>query len=256
MKKILYFQCNTGISGDMTLGALLDLGVDKEIFLDEINKLSIKDEFELKIEKKKVSGIEGTNVDVILKEHHHHEDEHDHHHGRHLADIYKIIDGSKISKNAKSLSKKIFEQIGKAEAKVHGTTIDKIHFHEVGAVDSIVDIVGTAILVDMLSIDKIYSTPIPFGKGFVKCDHGFMPLPAPATIEILRGYEVKFTQIESELTTPTGAGIIKALSSGILETEDYSVNRIGYGLGNKELPIPNMLRAVLIEQKKKKNYMK
>ena len=163
-ERILYFDIVNGISGDMTIASLLDLGVPEEIFLEEINKLSIYDEFKIEINNKIENGIVGTNVNVISKETESH---------RHLVDIFEIIDKSSLNDSIKNTAKKIFMTIGKAEAKVHGTTIDKIHFHEVGAIDSIVDIVGTAILIDLLYIDKICATIVPVGIGFIKCDHGY-----------------------------------------------------------------------------------
>ncbi|SHK52557.1 nickel pincer cofactor biosynthesis protein LarC [Tepidibacter formicigenes] len=249
MEKILYFDCVCGISGDMTLGALLDLGLDKDKFLSELSKLNIDNEFEIKIEDKKESGIQGTNVNVILKDNHNHE--HNHHHHRHLDDIYKIIETSNISENAKKLAKDIFMEVAIAEAKVHGTTIDKVHFHEVGATDSIVDIVGTAILIDMLDVDKIYSSAVPLGSGFVKCDHGIMPIPAPATLEILKGAKIKLNSIKGETTTPTGAAILKALSYDFVQECEFEVEQIGYGMGKKKFEIPNMLRAIVGVKKNK-----
>ncbi|OPJ55995.1 nickel pincer cofactor biosynthesis protein LarC [Alkalithermobacter paradoxus] len=248
MENILYFQCNSGISGDMTLGALLDLGLDKDEFLSELSKLNIDDEFEIVITSRTESGIQGTDVNVILKHNHSHDG---HHHHRHLSDIYKIIDDSDISENAKSISKDIFMNVAIAEAKVHGTTVDKVHFHEVGATDSIVDIVGCAILIDMLKPDKIYSSIIPLGSGFVKCDHGIMPVPAPATLEILKGMNVKLNTIKGEITTPTGAAILKTLVDEFVDELEFEVDSVGYGMGKKKLEIPNMLRVIKGVKKKK-----
>ncbi|SHH38881.1 hypothetical protein SAMN02744040_01794 [Tepidibacter thalassicus DSM 15285] len=242
MEKILYFDCISGISGDMTLAALLDLGLDRDKFLNELSKLNIDDEYEIKIEDKKENGIQGTDVNVILKN--------SNHHHRHLDDIYKIIETSNIRENAKKLAKDIFMEVAMAEAKVHGTTIDKVHFHEVGATDSIVDIVGTAILIDMLDVDKIYSSIIPIGSGFVKCDHGIMPVPAPATLEILKGAKIKLNNIKGEITTPTGAAIVKSLSDDFLEEYEFEIEKIGYGMGKKKFDIPNMLRVIVGVKKK------
>lgn len=246
-QRILYFDVVNGISGDMTLATLLDLGVPKELFLEEIKKLSIKDEFEIIITKKNESGILGTNVEVVTKESGAH---------RHLIDVFDIIDKSSLNENVKTMSKNIFMTIGEAEAKVHGTTIDKIHFHEVGAIDSIVDIVGTCILIDLLSIDKIYANSIPVGSGFVKCDHGIMPVPAPATAEILKGVPIKLNTVKGECTTPTGAAILKTLCDEFVDTLEFEVKQIGYGIGQKEFEIPNMLRTILGIKKKKNLYMK
>lgn len=242
-QRILYFDIVNGISGDMTLASLLDLGVPKEIFLEEIEKLNLKGEFEIKVSKKNESGIVGTNVEVIARETHAH---------RHLIDIFDIIDNSELNEAVKDMSKKIFMTIGEAEAKVHGTTIDKIHFHEVGAIDSIVDIVGSAILIDLLNIDKICTNSVPVGSGFVKCDHGIMPVPAPATIEILKDVPIKMNTVKGECTTPTGAAIIKTLCNEFVDVIEFEPKQIGYGIGHKKFEIPNMLRTILGEKKKKK----
>ncbi len=242
-ERILYFDIVNGISGDMTIASLLNLGVPKEIFLEELKKLNLNDEFSIEIGSKNESGIVGTKVNVIAKESNAH---------RHLVDIFDIIDKSTLNDRIKDRAKKIFMTVGEAEAKVHGTTIDKIHFHEVGAIDSIVDIVGCSILIDLLNIDKVYSSCVPVGSGFVKCDHGIMPVPAPATIEILRGVPVKLNSVEGECTTPTGAAIIKTLCSEFIDTLEFEVNQIGYGIGHKKFEIPNMLRTIVGIKKKKK----
>lgn len=243
VERILYFDIVNGISGDMTIATLIDLGVPKQIFLDEIKKLNLEGEFEIQISKKNESGIVGTRVEVIAKETHAH---------RHLIDIFDIIDSSELNNNVKSMAKKVFMTIGEAEAKVHGTTIDKIHFHEVGAIDSIVDIVGVAILIDLLGVDKICTNSVPVGSGFVKCDHGIMPVPAPATIEILRGVPIKMNTVKGECTTPTGAAIIKSLCDEYVDVIEFEPKQVGYGIGHKKFEIPNMLRTILGEKKKKK----
>lgn len=242
-ERILYFDIVNGISGDMTIASLLNLGVPKEIFLEELKKLNLNDEFSIEIDSKNESGIVGTKVNVIAKESNAH---------RHLVDIFDIIDKSNLNDRIKGRAKKIFMTVGEAEAKVHGTTIDKIHFHEVGAIDSIIDIVGCSILIDLLNIDKVYSSCVPVGSGFVKCDHGIMPVPAPATIEILRGVPVRLNSVEGECTTPTGAAIIKTLCSEFIDKLEFEVNQIGYGIGHKKFEIPNMLRTIVGIKKKKK----
>lgn len=246
-QRILYFDIVNGISGDMTLATLLDLGVPKEIFLDEIKKLDINDEFEIRINSKNESGIVGTNVEVLTKETNVH---------RHLVDIFDIIENSKLNNDVKLMSKNVFMTIGEAEAKVHGTTIDKIHFHEVGAIDSIVDIVGACILIDLLCVDKIYANSVPVGSGFVKCDHGLMPVPTPATMEILKGVPIKLNTVKGECTTPTGAAILKTLCDEFVDILEFETKQIGYGIGHKEFEIPNMIRSILGVKKKKKSYMK
>ena len=246
-ERVLYFDIINGISGDMTIATLLDLGITKDVFLEEAYKLNLNDEFEINIEQKNESGIVGTKIEVITKEVNSH---------RHLSDIYDIIDKSSLNEFVKNKSKEIFMVIAKAEAKVHGTTIDKIHFHEVGAIDSIVDVVSACILVDLLCIDKIYSTSIPVGSGFVKCDHGLMPVPAPATIEILKDVPIKLNTVKGECTTPTGAAIIKTLCNEFVDVLEFEVKQIGYGMGHKQFEIPNILRTVLGVKKKKNSYMR
>ena len=211
--KILYFDIIGGISGDMTLASLLDLGVPKEIFLEELSKLHMDNEFSVEISDEFENGIKGTKVKVITKEQHCH---------RNLIDIYEIIDNSSLNTDIKEKSKKVFMTVAQAEAKVHGTTIDKIHFHEVGAIDSIVDIVGSVILLDLLCIDKIYSTSVPLGSGFIKCAHGVIPAAAPATVEILKNVPVKFNHVEGECTTPTGAAIIKSFCDGFIKEINFN----------------------------------
>ncbi len=246
--KILYFDCFAGISGDMTLGALLDLGIDKDEFLSTIKKLNLHG-YELKILRKKKKGIEGIDVDVIMHEHsqpHEHSQSHEH---RNLLDIRRIIEESSLDENIKNLSKKIFMKVATAEAKVHGIPIDEVHFHEVGAIDSIVDIVGTAILINMLKFDKVICSPLNVGSGFIKCQHGILPVPAPATLEILREGNIPFHSngIQKELTTPTGAAIIAALAEEFGTLNGMVVQKTGYGTGKMELEIPNMLRIMLGE---------
>ena len=246
-ERVLYFDIINGISGDMTIATLLDLGIPKDVFLEEVYKLNLNDEFKINIEQKNESGIVGTKIEVITKEVNSH---------RHLSDIYDIIDKSSLNEFVKNKSKEIFMVIAKAEAKVHGTTIDKIHFHEVGAIDSIVDVVSACILVDLLGIDKIYSTSVPVGSGFVKCDHGLMPVPAPATIEILKDVPIKLNTVKGECTTPTGAAIIKTLCNEFVDVLEFEVKQIGYGMGHKQFEIPNILRTVLGVKKKKNSYMR
>ena len=269
--KILYFDCFAGISGDMTLGALVDLGVDSEYLIDELNKLAISDEFEIKVYRADKMGITGTKVDVILKnndennhhDHHHHDDNynhshhhdhnhhthsHDHHH-RNLTDIKEIIDSSDLSQRVKDLSHKIFMEIAVAEAKVHNKSIKEVHFHEVGAVDSIVDIVGVAICLDKLEVDKIISSTVELGRGFVKCAHGVIPVPAPATIEILKDVPIHLNGVNGEATTPTGAAILKVNVDSYEDEINFSIEKVGYGVGTKDFHIPNLLRVYLGKKK-------
>lgn len=242
-ERVLYFDIVNGISGDMAMASLINAGVPSEIFLEEMNKLNLDDEFSIEIDYKNESGIVGTKVNVIAKETHAH---------RHLVDVFEIIDNSSLKDSIKDRAKKIFMTVAEAEAKVHGTTIDKIHFHEVGAIDSIVDIVGCSVLIDLLNIDKIYSSSVPVGSGTVKCDHGIMPVPAPATIEILKGVPIKLNTVNGECTTPTGAAIIKTLCDEFVDVLEFEVEQVGYGIGHKKFEIPNMLRTIVGIKKKKK----
>ncbi|WP_026894503.1 nickel pincer cofactor biosynthesis protein LarC [Clostridiisalibacter paucivorans] len=257
-EKILYFDCLAGISGDMTIGALLDLGIDNEKFIEELEKLNI-DGYELEIKNDQKNGITGTDFNVIIKEHHQHNHSHDHDHHAHshvhrnLKDIEEIIDASQLNNYIKDLSKKIFKFVAESEAKIHNKDINNVHFHEVGAIDSIVDIVGTAICIDMLEFDKIYASPLHIGTGFVNCAHGNIPVPAPATLEILKGVEVYSTGIKSELVTPTGAAIIKALAEEFIPIPNMTMEKIGYGLGKKDLEITNVLRIYMGKKKLTQN---
>ncbi|MBF0362966.1 MAG: nickel pincer cofactor biosynthesis protein LarC [Oligoflexia bacterium] len=262
-KKVLYFDCFSGISGDMSVGALLDLGIDHELFMQELSKLTTTieeiDDYKISISKKEKMGLAGTDFNVSVVSHqqqHHHHHHHSHPH-RNLQDIEKIIEQSSLKENVKILSKKIFNKIAVAEAKIHSKDINEIHFHEVGAIDSIIDIVGTAICIDLLNIDKIYSSPLHVGKGWVKCAHGLLPVPAPATLEILSGVPIYAQDISSELVTPTGAAIIKTLVDEFISLPKMQILSVGYGLGKKDFTIPNMLRIILaqtteIEDKKDK----
>lgn len=265
--KALYFDCFAGISGDMTLGALLDLGIDKDKFLEEISKINVEG-FKIEFGRVDKNGINAFDVDVIIdgfeEEHEHdYEHHHDHHchnehyHGHHhphvhrnLFDVNKIIEESTISDNAKDLAKKIFMRVAKAESKVHGKAIDEVHFHEVGALDSIVDIIGTAICIDLIKPDKIYSSVVNDGYGFIMCQHGQIPVPVPATAEIFANSNVVSRQIdiEMELVTPTGAAIIAELPESYGVCPTMKVVKTGYGAGKRNSKIPNVLRVMLGEK--------
>lgn len=256
--KILYYDCFSGISGDMNLGAMLDLGVDKNYLLTELSKLNI-DEFELNITEDCRKGITGTKVDVILKNHHnHHSHNHSHNHShgeRNFNDIKLIINSSELNDNVKNLSIKMFLKLAEAEAKVHGKSIDEVHFHEVGAVDSIVDSVGAAICIDYLKeymhVEKILSSSVEVGGGFVKCAHGLIPVPAPATIEILKNIPIKSGAVQFETTTPTGAVILASTVEEFTSKLNFKCEKIAYGIGNRDTEIPNVLRLILAETEDK-----
>ena len=235
--RVLYYDCFSGISGDMNLGALTDLGVDKEYLINQLLMLNLN-EYELLIYRENKMGIEGNRVDVVLnhQENHHH---------RNLKDIENIINSSLLSQEVKSLSLKMFNKVAEAEGKIHGKSIYEVHFHEVGAVDSIVDIVGAAICILYLKVDKILCSTVEVGSGFVKCAHGVLPVPAPATAEILKGIPIKSLNVPFEATTPTGAAILSANVNSFTDKKEFTISRIGYGLGKKDGNIPNILRVYL-----------
>jgi uncharacterized protein (TIGR00299 family) protein len=237
--KILSYDCFSGISGDMNLGAMIDLGIDKVYLIEELNKLNLKG-WELIVQKDQRHGISGTKVTVNQTRH-----EHAH---RHLADIEKIISDSGLDNKTKELSKKIFMKIATAEALVHGISVEKVHFHEVGAVDSIIDIVGAAICFNALKIDRVHVSTVELGGGFVKCDHGKLPVPAPATAEIIKGIPVKKGGVDFEATTPTGAAILAALGTDLSSDMPITIEKTAYGVGQKDHPdVPNLLRVFLGE---------
>lgn len=258
--KILYFDCSSGISGNMTLGALTEIIGDENYLLNELKKLNI-DGYKIEISKKIKNGITGTYVDVILDnehtldhhtdlhEHHHehnHSSSHEHHHEhRNLEDVNKIIENSSLNNDVKDLAKKIFLRVAEAESKVHNKTLDEVHFHEVGAIDSIVDIVGTAILINKINPDKIISSIVNDGYGFIECAHGTISVPVPATSEIFVNSKVKFRQIDidTELVTPTGAAIIAELAEEFKTLPTMTIEKIGWGTGSKDLKIPNVLKV-------------
>ena len=234
---LAYFDCFSGISGDMTLGVLVDAGVSIETLRSELAKLNLPG-YQLKAEKVKRSGIAATKVSVII-------DQKDQK-SRHLADILSIIESSTLSSTAKEKSSRIFKRLAEAEAKVHGTTPEKIHFHEVGAVDAVVDIVGSVIGLEWLGITQIMASAINVGSGTVKTAHGMLPVPAPATVELLAGIPVYQSGAQFELATPTGAVIISTLGSSFGSMPPMKVDRVAYGAGDKDFPgLPNVLRLMI-----------
>ena len=248
--RIAYFDCFAGVSGDMTLGAFVDAGVDFDALKSELSKLGIS-EYEIKSEKVTKRGITGTDITVDLH-HHHHEDDHGHHHGRSYTEIKRTIEESSLSDSVKSKAVAIFKRLGEAEAKVHDKDLEEIHFHEVGAVDAIVDIVGACICLDLLNIDEVYASPIPTFYGTVDMAHGKFPLPAPATSEILKGVPWRNLGIEGEIVTPTGAAILAELAESFGAMPAMVTKSIGYGSGKKDFGIPNVLRIMIGETEERK----
>ena len=261
-EKILYFDCSAGISGDMTLGALLDLGADKNAFLTELEKLHLEG-YEIAFETTQRNAITATHVNVILTgqeqahdhthEHDHehtHDHSHDHGHGhfhRSFRDIRQMIQNSELSKEVKDLSLRIFTRVARAEAKVHHRDMEEVQFHEVGAVDSIVDIVGSAILITMLKPDRICASVVQDGHGFVHCQHGMLSVPVPAVCEIFAESDAMIRQIDvdTELVTPTGAAIISELADSFGTMPVMTIDKMGWGAGTKILKIPNLLKVTL-----------
>lgn len=283
MSNILYLECFSGVSGDMSVAALLDLGADIEVLIKGLQSLKV-DGFKIEIGRSVKSGIDACDFNVILDEqcdhshdhiHNHihehngvhshdhiydhshdnhieHSNEHNHEHiHRNLQNIIDIIDGSEITGNAKNIAKKIFHVVARAEAKAHGIDIEKVHFHEVGAVDSIVDIVGVAICLDNLNITEVVVSELYEGQGYSKCQHGLMPVPVPAVINIVEenGLDIRITENRGEMITPTGAAIVAAIKTIDKLPESYKIRKIGLGAGKKEFKNANILRAFLIEPK-------
>jgi len=238
--KVLFYDCFSGISGDMNLGAMIDLGIEKNYLVNELSKLNLKG-WELVAEKDQRHGIVGTKVTVRQTVH-----EHAH---RHLSDIEKIIDDSALAVETKNLSKKIFLKIATAEAAVHGIPVNEVHFHEVGAIDSIIDIVGAAICYNALSVEGVHVSEVELGSGFVRCEHGRLPVPAPATAEIIKGIPAKTGGVDFEATTPTGAAILSVLGTDFGSVSSLNIEKTAYGVGHKENPsVPNLLRVSIGEK--------
>jgi uncharacterized protein (TIGR00299 family) protein len=235
MINVAYFDCFSGVSGNMILGALLDAGLSLEDLQDELNKVNVTG-FNIKVSQVKRQGISAVHVEVDTEETSTH---------RHLHHIVDILEESSLEQRIKDECQKIFTRLAEAEATVHNTTIDRIHFHEVGALDAIVDVVGAVAGLRKLGVEKIYVSPFSLGTGFTVCAHGKIPVPVPATVELLTGKPVRYTDIEAELVTPTGAAILSTLGDHFGTPPAMSFKAIGYGAGTRELPIPNTLRLFL-----------
>jgi len=235
--RVAYFDCPTGIAGNMILGALLDAGLDLNYLKEELKHLRLTP-YTLLLSKKRKSGIFATYFNVATGKR-------DRHRG--LNDILRIIKKAKLSKTVKGLSSRIFIRLAAAEAKVHGVSINRIHFHEVGAVDAIIDIVGACIGLEKLEIERIFCSPLPHGQGSIKHAHGSLPNPAPATVELLKGIPTYGTKMKAELVTPTGAAIISALAESFGDIPRMKISSIGYGAGLFDLPQPNLLRVFIGE---------
>lgn len=260
MSKIAYLQCPTGISGDMCLGAVISLGVPLEYLVEKLNGLGIEHEYKLRAELVHRNGQQATKVDVDLThKHHHHDHEHSHQHGRHLPEIEQMILQAGLPSRAQAWSLAVFRQLAIAEGAVHGIAPEKVHFHEVGAVDAIVDIVGTCLGLDWLGIESdrtgmplLYSGAMPTGGGTVKAAHGQMAVPVPAVLKLweMRGCPVYSNGIEKELVTPTGAALATTLATEFSSPPSMTIKQVGLGAGSLNLPIPNILQLWLGESTK------
>jgi hypothetical protein len=239
--RCLYFDCFSGISGDMTLGALIDLGVPRRHLLSELRKLSLHN-YRIQISAALCHGISGKRLRVITAPE---EKGHHHHHHRTLVDIQKMITASTLSARVKEGGLSVFERLAQAEARVHRKKPSDVHFHEVGAVDSIIDIVGALIGLEYLDVQYIAASALPLGGGFVTCEHGTLPVPAPATVLLLKDIPVYDNGVRAELVTPTGAALISTLADAFGPMPAMRVQAVGYGAGSRvHESIPNMLRVI------------
>lgn len=267
MSNKLYLECYSGISGDMMVASLLDLGASEEVLNKALDSLQV-DGFKIEISRVSKNGLDACDFNVILDEKHenhdhdmnylygehehkHNHEVHDQHHHEHrgLADIISIIEKANITSNAKKIAINIFNILGKAEATAHGVSIDEVHFHEVGAVDSIVDIIAVAVCLDNLQIEEVIVPVLYEGSGFIRCQHGLIPVPVPAVSHIVANNNLKLhlTNTQGELVTPTGAAIVAAIKTNDKLPQEFSIKKIGLGAGKRTYENPSILRAILIE---------
>lgn len=235
--RIAYFDAFAGLSGDMILGALLDAGLEEEVLRRELAQLPLEG-YELEVASVQRGGIGATQVRVHVAADPT---------PRHLRDIEALLERSPLPEAVRQRSLLAFRLLAEAEARVHRTTPDRIHFHEVGAVDAIVDIVGAMIGLEQWQVERVYASPLPMGRGWVRCQHGPLPLPAPATLELLRGVPTYGVEVEGELVTPTGAAILRAVACAFGPQPPMLLQTIGYGAGHHDFPFPNLLRLLIGE---------
>ncbi len=235
---ILYFDCIAGASGDMILGALVDAGVTLEALSQALDALHLAD-FELRAKRVSKLAFTATKVDVVVA---------DDVPERHLSDILEIIDASALSDKLKARARAIFTRLGTAEAGIHGTDLAQVHLHELGGVDTIVDVVGTLVCLELLNVERVIVSPIPLGRGFIHGAHGQIPLPAPATLALLQGAPVIGSPLNVETVTPTGAVLLTSLADGYGPIPPMQLSAVGYGAGQRDLAIPNVLRVLIGEE--------
>ena len=236
--KVLYFDLIGGASGDMILGALVDAGLSADELRARFDALHLED-FQLRVRPVTKNGFSATKVDVLVA---------DDVPERHLAEIEEIVTGSDLGPEIKSQAMAIFRRLGQAEADIHGTSLEKVHLHELGGVDTIVDVVGALVGLDALAIDRVYASEVPLGRGFIHGAHGQIPLPAPATVALLRDAPVRGREIDSELVTPTGAVLLSHLAASFGPIPSMELKSVGYGAGGRDLPFPNLVRVLIGEQ--------
>jgi uncharacterized protein (TIGR00299 family) protein len=232
-----YFDCFSGISGNMILGALIDLGLDVEELKEELGKLPLQG-YRIEAKRIKKHEISAVYVDVVIQE-----DSGE----RTLKDILALIDHSTLTEDVQRLSKQIFTRLGEAEAKIHNQELSAVHFHEIGGVDTLVDVVGAVLGLKMLGLEQVICSPLNVGKGLVRTAHGMLPIPAPATVELLKEVPVYTGEVEGELTTPTGAAIITTVATDFCDMPFLTIGKVGYGAGKMDLEVPNLLRVLLGE---------
>ena len=236
--KIAYFDCIAGASGDMILGALLDAGLPEATLRERLSALRLAD-FDLRCQRVNKNGFSATKVDVLVK---------DDVPARHLPDIEAIVLKSDLPPAIKEQATAMFRRLGQVEAGIHGAPLDHVHLHELGGVDTIVDVVGALVGLAALGVERVYASPLPLGRGFVKGAHGQIPLPAPATVALLKGVPVVGSDLDMELVTPTGAVLLTTLATGFGPIPPMTILAVGYGAGGRDLPIPNVLRLLLGDQ--------
>lgn len=236
--KIAYFDCIAGASGDMLMGSLVDAGLPVKVLTDRLSMLGLEDEFELSARKVDKNGFGATKLDVIV---------HENRHGRHLAEIEEILLKSELPEVIREKASRIFQRLAEVEAGIHRKPIEDVFLHEVGGTDTIIDIVGTLLALNEMRIEQVHASSLPLGRGFINGAHGQIPLPAPATVALLKGIPIRGSEAETELVTPTGAAILSTLSTNFGLIPTMTLSGQGYGAGGRDLPIPNLLRVLLGE---------